>query len=106
MVPSTRESGSTVWRMVEELSLIPRDLLMRANGWTTSSTVLDLKLGTRAKSSLKESTSRARRMGAVVTNGPTEASTKETSSTVFSKVKVRNSNSLVLRGSKSYTSIN
>jgi len=81
--------------MVEEHSLTPKDPPTRANGWTTNSTVLGLKLGTREKSSLKENTFKARKTDAVATNGPMEAFTKVTLSTVFSKVKVRNSHNLV-----------
>ena len=53
-----------------------------------TNTATDVKLGSKARSSLKASTSKERKMGAVATNGPMEASTKEILLTVSSKDKV------------------
>lgn len=74
--------------MVEELSSILRAQPMTVNGWMITNTAMDVKHGSKARSSLKASTAKERKMGAAATNGLMEASTKEISSTVSSKDKV------------------
>lgn len=53
-----------------------------------TNTAMDVKHGSKARSNLKASTAKERKMGAAATNGLMEASTKEISSTVSSKDKV------------------
>ena len=74
--------------MAQAHSSIPKDPHTTAIGLMTSSTDTAVKLGMKARSNSKANTIKERKMGAEDTNGPMEATTMETSSTVYSRVRV------------------
>lgn len=73
--------------MAQAHSSIPKDPHTTAIGLMTSSTDTAVKLGMKARSNSKANTIKERKMGAEDTNGPMEATTMETSSTVYSRVR-------------------
>lgn len=85
MGPSIRENGKRAWPTDTEFSLIHRGRHTKADGKMISSMAKDKKRGTEAAYASRANTSKARKMGGAVTNGPTGVSTKANLLTLFFK---------------------
>ena len=88
MAASTRENGETEWQMVEAPSSMLKVPLTMESGKMICNMDMAAKPGARARLSLKEIIFKERKTVRDAMNGLMEASTRENSSIVFSKVKV------------------